>query len=488
MFSTLLIKEIHDTINNSRSMFAALLCLLIIPLGMFINAKEFESRENAYIHAKKVYYEQSKGKVNSGFDAQGFRPPSALSIFANGMENVIPNKVRTQDNGIYILEKDNQRSNGLAELFGPLDFLFIVGSILSILALIFTFNSVSGERESGTLKLVISNSVPRWKFILAKITGTYIVFIVFFLLSFIIGLLILLLDGSVSLAENYFWTNMAIILIITFGLIFIMFSFGTLASCLTRDSVSSIVILLFIWVILFSFIPKVSPIIAEIVYPVKKEKAIADEKFLVRQEMEQELDAVRKETLENMLSKNGISPNEISFDNMGGPGVQEVFRKYDESFPETEKEYQDKIVKAMQKIDQDYAQKLKTQQSIAKNISRLSPISCYMYLMTEIASTGLLEMRNFNDYAARYQDKVEQEVYSKFSDTKYMFGGSVWVMSNNRGDTNTDNIEVPHLENYSFLSIEKILFRSLPDLLLLLLYLIVIPWITFVVFSRYDVR
>ncbi len=488
MFSTLLIKEIHDTINNSRSMFAALLCLLIIPLGIFINTKAFETREEAYTHAKKVYHEQSKDKVNSGFDAQGFRPPSALSIFSNGMVNVIPNKVRTQSNGIYLLEKDNQRSNGLSELFGPLDFLFIVGSILSILALVFTFNSVSGERENGTLKLVISNPVPRWKYIVAKITGTYLVFIVFFLLSFIIGLLILLIAGSVSLTESYFWKNMAVMLLITFVFIFIMFSFGTLASCLTRDSVSSIVILLFIWVIFFSFIPKVSPIIAEIIYPVKKEKAIADEKFLVRQEIEQELDNIRKETLADLLSRHGVSPDEISFENMGNVDGQNIFREYDDAILETETDYQDKIVKALDKIDQHHLQKLKTQQNIAKNISRISPVSCYMYLMTEISSTGLLEMQHFNDYASRFQKKVEQEVYSKFTKSKYLFGGSVWIMSNNRDDANTDNIDVPHLENYSFLALNKILYRSLPDILLLLFYFIIIPWITVVAFSKYDVR
>jgi len=488
MFSTLLIKEIHDTINNSRSMFAALLCLLIIPLGMFINTKEFEARKESHTEAKQLYHEQSKDNINEGFNALGFRPPSSLSIFANGMENVIPNKVRTQNNGIYILEKDNQRSNGLTELFDTLDFLFIVGSILSILALVFTFNSVSGERESGTLKLVISNSVPRWKFIFAKITGTYIVFIVFFLLSFIIGLLIILIDGSVSLAEGHFWKNLAVMLLITFGFIFIMFSFGTLASCLTRDSVSSIVILLFIWVIFFSFIPKVSPIIAEIVYPVKTEKAVWDEKYLVRKELEQELDGIRKETLETLLGDHGIAPEDISFDKMREPEVQNIFREYDKTIGETEADYQDKIIKAMEKIDQNHAQKLKTQQHIAKNISRLSPISCYMYLMTEISSTGLLEMENFSESASRFQQKVEQEIYVRFSSQRYLSGGSVWQMSNHSDKFDRDNLDVPHLENYTFLSLNKILYQSLPDLILLLLYLIVIPWITFVVFSRYDVR
>ena len=100
MFKTLFIKEIHETLNNSRSIISALLCLLIIPLGMYINAKDYELKQNTYRESKKIYTDQSKDHMGSGFKAQGFRPPSSFEVFVHGMEDVLPDKVITDNNGI----------------------------------------------------------------------------------------------------------------------------------------------------------------------------------------------------------------------------------------------------------------------------------------------------------------------------------------------------------------------------------------------------
>jgi len=488
MFKTLFIKEIHETLNNSRSMVAALLCLLIIPLGIYINSQEYELRRDTWKESEKLYHDQTSGNLGSGTRAEGFRPPSPFGVFIRGMEDALPDKVITNRNGIYSFSKNTIRQDALTTLFGSMDFLYIVGTILSLLALIFTFNSVSGERESGTLKLVMSNTVPRGKYILAKITGPYMVFITCFVLSFITGFLILVMNRSVDMQEGRFWLTVFVILLLSAAYLFVMFALGTLASCLTKNSVSSIVITLFAWVILFAFVPKVSPLIARLVYPLPSQKAIEDEKHLAQKEIEKERDARRAEILEKIMFQNNVNPKEVRMMDQS-PEQRRSFEEYDEQITPVETAYQDKILSTLEKIDRDYETKVRTQQSIAKNISRISPVSCYLFLITEISLTGLIENENFKKYGAVFQQKVDQEIYSKYTYRTYIFGdGNHWVMSGNKEGVQNDELQVPHLDYYEFMPLGKILLTSMPDLLLLLFYLILVSGITIILFAKYDVR
>ncbi len=40
--------------------------------------------------------------------------------------------------------------------------------VLSLLALIFAYDAIAGERERGTLRLVLTHPIRRWHFLLAK--------------------------------------------------------------------------------------------------------------------------------------------------------------------------------------------------------------------------------------------------------------------------------------------------------------------------------
>ena len=86
-------------------------------------------------------------------------------------------------------------SDSIAHLLGHLDFLFVVGTVFSLLALLFTFDAVAGEREAGTLRINLANALPRDLFLWSKLIGGYIVFVVPFLVAFLFGLLVIVWQG-----------------------------------------------------------------------------------------------------------------------------------------------------------------------------------------------------------------------------------------------------------------------------------------------------
>ena len=62
----------------------------------------------------------------------------------------------------------------IAFLLGHLDFVFVVSTVFSLLALLFTFDAVAGEREAGTLRITLANALPRDIFLWSKLIGGYL--------------------------------------------------------------------------------------------------------------------------------------------------------------------------------------------------------------------------------------------------------------------------------------------------------------------------
>ena len=59
-------------------------------------------------------------------------------------------------------------------VFRFLDLTFIIQVVLSLFAIVLTYDSISGEREQGTLRLTFANAVPRGVYLVAKLIGTWL--------------------------------------------------------------------------------------------------------------------------------------------------------------------------------------------------------------------------------------------------------------------------------------------------------------------------
>lgn len=80
MFFTLMPKEIHETIITYRFLIALFLCLILIPLAMYVSLKDYEKRNEEYQNSMRLYQQKSEGRINPEFQAEGFCPPSRLTV------------------------------------------------------------------------------------------------------------------------------------------------------------------------------------------------------------------------------------------------------------------------------------------------------------------------------------------------------------------------------------------------------------------------
>ena len=487
MLKTIIKKEILEAFLSLRFAIAALLCLVLIPLGMYVNLKDYEKRLADYQEAVRLYQQRSEGNIVSDFQAWGYRPPSVLSIFSVGLEYFLPNKVVTSRGGSVRTSNEQGINNPQSLLFGKVDLLFNVSFVISLLAFVFTFSTITGEKEDGTLRLVMSNPVPRWQLLFAKITGNYIVLLVPLLLSILIALILLNTSGIVAIFSERILPAFLIVLFTTLLFILAMFNLGILVSTLTHRSITSIVSLLFVWTVLVLSVPKISPMIAEILYPVKSDQVKDLQRLLIRENLEKEFDRKRRELYDKLAIEHGVDPGTVS--TMARTEAERKMRSvYAEGKKALEQEYEQRINTEVGKIEQEYDNERNVQASIAMNLSRISPVSCYSYVVSEISATGVLEMDNFAVSAQRFQTEVKANLYDKFI-IKW-FGGtggaSAWSTEYAKG-FEPRKAPVPQL-HYQHTTLSKALQAEWVDILLLVLFNIIFFAVAYARFLRYDVR
>ena len=71
---------------------------------------------------------------------------------------------------------------------------------------------------------------------------------------------------------------------------------------------------------------------------------------------------------------------------------REIEKEYDDFIIPIRQDYRKKISNVITGIRETHENRKKHQQSIAIQISRLSPISCFTSIIMEIAGTGMLEL------------------------------------------------------------------------------------------------
>ena len=176
-------------------------------------------------------------------------------------------------------------SDPIAHLLGHLDFLFVVGTVFSLLALLFTFDAVAGEREAGTLRINLANALPRDFFLWSKLIGGYIVFIVPFLVAFLFGLLVIVWQGF-PLGEPEIFPRVLSLLLASLLYVGVFFAIGTVISTYLDNSKTALIIAFTVWVFAVLIVPRVGFVTAKFIVPTQTSQSVYLEKTATPREFQ----------------------------------------------------------------------------------------------------------------------------------------------------------------------------------------------------------
>ena len=475
MLITMIQKEVMHHILSVRFVALLLMCLLLIPLTLSINYGNY--LQNLVDYQEAVKRSRTETMENPP-DAQNpdlevfklYLKPEPLSAFANGLEETLPTYLGMTRNGV------RKGTTGLVEaplsyVLGTLDFLFIVSTVFSLLALLFTFDAVAGEREAGTLRITLANAIPRDLFLWSKLIGGYLVFVAPFLISFIVGLLVLVWQGF-PLGESDTFPKVLSLTLVSLLYIAVFFAIGVVISTYLDNSKTALIVAFTIWVFMVLIAPRAGFLTAKLIAPTQTLQSIYMKKTALRNnlnvEMDEKIGAKMLETLGNRISMK--------------PDVQE---KFAELRAPIEEEYRLRYQKQADKIDREYQREKERQEWVGQTFSRITPTSSLIYLTLNLTQTGKLKRDIYFQAGNRYYIRLHDEYFSDISDNQYAQLLRLAARTNPSKSEASEKIFPP--PNLVVPLLTETLHHSVIDVLLLFLFEVVLTTVAFLKFFRLDI-
>jgi len=466
MLKNIIRKEILDNIVSPKFVFTFLLCTILIILSVYTGIGNYRAELKEYNSAMSLNKKNLDGQPSwsalAGTGTKITKPPQVLSTIITGIQDAVGRNATVNIAYDPILIDSKYDSNPVFAIFGPLDLILIVKIVLSLFAILFTFDAIVGEKETGTLKLTLSNRVPRDQIILGKAIGSFISLLVPLVIPFLIGLIMLNLFPDISLTGEDWW-RITIIFIFFLLYLSVFFTLGLLISSRTTRSSNSLFILLFIWVTFIFVIPKVAVMSSRFIKPVPSvhEANAQKDAFL------QEIQGSAPKLMQAWREEN---PSEDT------PEWQEKFRSF---LTEMQQDLTAQIDEKNAQIIDAYQSKRTGQQMLALNLSRISPASALTFAALSLGKTGIHEHERFLNSIKTYKP-----VFTKWVNAKLMAS----IDFNNPGQQPKPVLDDMPQHEFVPMTLGESLSLALPDFIVMVLMIIVLFTGAFVSFLRYDIR
>jgi ABC-2 type transport system permease protein len=476
MMKTLIAKEIRSNLLSFRFLASFVILFVVVAVTALVLAGDYLKKQDEYSQrqAEIDAYLRSYAHFNRISNImQATQPPIPFQALVRGL---------TADVNIEAFDDDP-----LPVMFPLIDLVFIVTILVSLIALILSYDAVCGEKEDGTLKLMLSNGLPRSQLILAKFTCGVLTLVGPFLVSLATGMLIVLLHPRVSWTGAD-WGALAMIVVGALLYISVFYLIGVLISSAHRSSASSIMTSLFVWVLLVLVVPNLSPYVASFLSPAPSRIKVAremsrltdvDRDDLGRKLMREYRDPVLKQypVLAERMTE-AEQKRRVAED-------PEYRKAYEAARAATERAWRDanQTQNAKAKVlEADLRQKEEAQTDLARSISMVSPLADFSYLATDRSSTGIRNLTHFDQlreawgstFYGEYQPKKVAEMRAKDPTI-------------DTSNTPVDMSDAPRFK-YTEERLGGRIHAALPPLAVLLGYCVVLFAAAYVAFIRYDAR
>ena len=249
MLITLIRREILDNLMTFRFAAATLITLLLVVANTAVLIKDFDRRLASYNTAVKTHRQQLREtRTYSAGEIVVDRAPNPLSIFNVGLDKRLGNEINVSYAFVPTLWDAGMSGsdNPFLNIFNSIDIVFIFEVVLSLMALIFAYDALAGERERGTLRLVLTQSVSRGTILLAKYIGAMLCLLIPLVLSLLLSLILLTTTASFSLGVPDFLRIGGIVLA-SLAYLSVFYLIGLLISAATQRTGTALMISMFVW-------------------------------------------------------------------------------------------------------------------------------------------------------------------------------------------------------------------------------------------------
>ena len=411
MLTTIIKREFIAHIQSLRFSLVLVLCVGLMVLNALVLVHStYQFEQDAYIENTSQQHQRLRDNGDAGLwklllagPGVLYKQPSELAFCAGFADNKLPDKVEAESNpnsamayiGGKVIDKSwywpwilsfsaELKDTPLLSIFITVDWVFIIGVLLSLAAFLFTHDAIVGEKESGTLKLVMANSLPRHTLLWGKFWGAMMVLLGVLLLSITLNLLIVLILAGLSLDSSHAG-RIAVMVLISGIYLAGCTALGLLISARSATRRGSLTAVLFIWVGMVLLWPQLGKTIAELFHEEVHE--LEHTKYVY-------------EHGDGSFTWHPIRGRAFNLANKGDRLDPTFIKEFSSALREERAHHQELANALMRRRVQ--------QVNLAQNIVRASPMGTYQYAMEAMAGTGLPRYRHFIDQARNYAQRFEE--------------------------------------------------------------------------------
>lgn len=484
MLGLIIKKEILKRLYDLRFFLLLSVSLGLVVVSTWASIDELATRRESYRYLR--YHARERTNLDHAFAA---KPPNLFMFIRDGEQN-LPNLVKLEPHILYYVQNTDTSGQSLLRDAPSFDWVFLIIYVYSFLAILITYDTVAGEKESGTLRQVLSNTCSRSIVILGSFVGNIIVIWIPLVISCLLGVLLILLDDCVQL-DLEGWIKIGLAILLSAQFILVIGGIGLLTSAFFERASTALVASLLVWVCLVVVIPGAARLLVESWYPIPSLK-----------ELQSQIEAAKRVK----FSATGLSGQEI-WDIVTMPGLTETQKQkrlaalQAETYARHERAIEAFAI-TTGKILAAYSAKLMHQTEMVRLLSRLSPAATYQYAMESILPAGIVRHRLFLSSAEQFlhaYTDIVRSLRQRFRDRADIRGG--WTQITYHGVTyRLHGIESISYANVRFdrdllpefrmltPNLSQGIQRALLDVCVLGLFGALAFVLALVLFLRYDIR
>ncbi len=476
MLKNIIQKEILNNIFSSRFLVTFLLLVIIVLATSVILTNDYVRKQDEFSmrQTERENYLRDYAHFNRiGNIINPAQPPLAFYSLIRGISLEV--NIEAFDN------------DPLPVMFPLIDLNFIVTILLSLIALLFSYDAICGEREEGTLKLMLSNNVSRAKVLLGKTIGGTLTLLIPFTFSLGLSLIVILINPRISWKGSD-WGALGLIFFAAVLYVSLFYCLGILISSRHKTSSSSIMTSLFVWVLFILVIPSLTPYVASFF-------AKTPSKITIEREVSRLTDTER-DALGRKLQKERTAEVRKKYPDYPTTRLTREERqrriKNDPEFKKADEEMTQAVNQAWREanriqnakvkvIRDDQNRKIERQTKLSIYLSMSSPLSSFTYLATDLSATGMRSLKHFKRLSDSY-DGIRGDYQKKKTASLRKIDPTV--------DVSNSPVDVSDMPRFQYTD-ERLLDRIegvLPFLTALIIFNILFFSAAYFSFIRYDVR
>lgn len=272
-------KELLVNLQSMRFLVGLVVSALMMGIVGYVLVEDYATRMQKYIADVAEHRAAlAETKVYSMVAVDVDIPPSPLSVFSRGSQNLpttlhvspfhVPSLI---DEGgasasIGLNGTSSHADNPLLRMFSSIDLGFVISTILSLFAVLLVFDSFSGEREQGTLKLLLTSSAGRVHLLAGKYVGALVTLAIPLTVGFLEVMILWALHPSLSF-DAQVWAGVGLVYCASLLFLSSFLAMALFLSLYATESSSCLMYLLLAWVTVSVVIPAGGGYVAEYFRP-----------------------------------------------------------------------------------------------------------------------------------------------------------------------------------------------------------------------------